>query len=116
MKSFFRLFSIGIVLFLVSIFQLSAQNDSIKKSRGDTLVIVGVGDVMLGTIIPSREFLPSGEDCSKEFQNVKHIFQQADVAFCNLEGVFTDSPNGHKPCNNDNCDWMTEAGRMTRDE
>lgn len=103
MKTFFRLFSLCGVLFLVSIFQLSAQNDSIKKSTNDTLVIVGVGDVMLGTIIPSREFLPSGEDCSKEFQNVKHIFQQADVAFCNLEGVFTDTPNGHKPCNNDNC-------------
>jgi len=81
---------------------LSAQipADSLSK---DTLVIVGVGDVMMGTIIPSRIYLPKGEDCSNEFVNVKDIIQKADVAFCNLEGVFTDTPDNHKPCKGDNC-------------
>ncbi len=39
---------------------LFAQNiaDTTKK---DTLVIVGVGDVMMGTIIPSRIYLGSAE-------------------------------------------------------
>jgi poly-gamma-glutamate capsule biosynthesis protein CapA/YwtB (metallophosphatase superfamily) len=60
---------------------------------------------MLGTIIPSREFLPPGEDCSKEFSNVQHIFQQADVAFCNLEGVFTDTPAGRKSCKDASNCW-----------
>jgi poly-gamma-glutamate capsule biosynthesis protein CapA/YwtB (metallophosphatase superfamily) len=99
-----RLHLLKVLMLLLSLFPsvLYAQNSSDSTSH-DTLVIVGVGDVMLGTIIPSRVYLPAGEDCSKEFTNVKDIFQKADVAFCNLEGVFTDTPNGKKPCNNDNC-------------
>ncbi|MEI6123609.1 MAG: CapA family protein [Bacteroidota bacterium] len=91
------------VSFFVNIAGALAQTDTLHQPATDTLVIVGVGDVMLGTIIPSREFLPAGEDCSKEFSNVSQIIQAADVAFCNLEGVFTDTPAGRKPCNNDNC-------------
>jgi poly-gamma-glutamate capsule biosynthesis protein CapA/YwtB (metallophosphatase superfamily) len=94
-------FFIVIVLIFLSTL-LCAQKPSDSTSK-DTLVIVGVGDVMLGTIIPSRTYLPTGEDCSKEFQNVKDIISKADVAMCNLEGVFTDTPNGHKPCKGDNC-------------
>ncbi len=88
------------LIFLPSL--LPAQNP-VDSTSQDTLVIVGVGDVMLGTIIPTRVYLPAGEDCSKEFTNVKDIFQKADVAFCNLEGVFTDTPDHHKPCSGDNC-------------
>ena len=81
-----------VFLIVITIFPsfLFAQNPSDSTSH-DTLVIVGVGDVMLGTIISSRIYLPAGEDCSKEFTNVKDILQKADVTFCNLEGVFTDT-------------------------
>ncbi len=103
MRKYFFFIVLFSFSFCANIINVSAQTDSIKKPGRDTLVIVGVGDVMMGTIIPSREFLPAGEDCSKEFTNVKQIIQSADVAFCNLEGVFTDTPNGHKPCNNNNC-------------
>jgi hypothetical protein len=92
------------LIFVFIFFQslIFAQNISDSTSK-DTLVIVGVGDVMLGTIIPSRTYLPAGEDCSKEFTNVKEIIQKADAAFCNLEGVFTDTPDGKKPCKKDDC-------------
>lgn len=79
-------------------------NDSIveKNVLVDTIIIAGVGDIMLGTIIPSREFLPRNEDCSGELAPLSEYFKSADVAFCNLEGVFTDTPAGRKSCKNPN--------------
>jgi poly-gamma-glutamate capsule biosynthesis protein CapA/YwtB (metallophosphatase superfamily) len=81
--------------------------DSTKKEQtktNDTLIIAGVGDIMLGTIIPSRAYLPPSEDCSGELKPTEDYFRSADVAFCNLEGVFTDTPAGRKSCKNpDNC-------------
>ncbi len=97
--------SIILLLFYIISFNVAAQDTIQTQKTKDTLVIVGVGDVMLGTIIPSREFLPPNEDCSNEFVNVKHIFQSADVAFCNLEGVFTDTPTGRKSCKNSSNCW-----------
>lgn len=81
--------------------------DTIKGGKAlanDTLIIAGVGDIMLGTIIPSRSFLPPNEDCSGELAPTADYFLSADVAFCNLEGVFTDTPAGRKSCKDpDNC-------------
>lgn len=93
------------LLLIFFVFSAQAQDTTQTIASKDTIVIVGVGDVMLGTIIPSREFLPPNESCSNEFVNVKHIFQNADVAFCNLEGVFTDTPAGRKSCKNTNSCW-----------
>jgi hypothetical protein len=71
--------------------------DSIRK-LGDTVLIAGVGDIMLGTIIPTRSYLPPNENCSGELAPTSQYFKDADVAMCNLEGVFTDSPEGRKSC------------------
>jgi poly-gamma-glutamate capsule biosynthesis protein CapA/YwtB (metallophosphatase superfamily) len=82
--------------------------DSVKSPKAkeqDTIVIAGVGDIMLGTIIPSRQFLPANEDCSGELKPTSGYFQSADVAFCNLEGVFTDTPAGRKSCKDPNNCW-----------
>ncbi len=77
----------------------------VVNAEADTLIIAGVGDIMLGTIIPSREFLPPGEDCSGELKPTMEYFKTADVAFCNLEGVFTDTPEGRKSCKDPNNCW-----------
>jgi len=97
--------SIILLLFYIFSFNVAAQDTTQTQNTKDTLVIVGVGDVMLGTIIPTREFLPPNEDCSNEFVNVKEILQSADVAFCNLEGVFTDTPTGRKSCKDASNCW-----------
>jgi hypothetical protein len=85
----------------------NTPDDSTKTTVAkteDTIIIAGVGDVMLGTIIPSRESLPPNEDCSGELLPTSEYFKSANVAFCNFEGVFTDTPVGRKSCNNpDNC-------------
>jgi len=69
-------------------------------SSKDTVKIVAVGDIMMGTIYPNREFLPPNNDCSRSFSMVKQYFTNADVVFGNLEGVLTDSNVGAKQCRN----------------
>ncbi len=64
----------------------------------DTLTLAVVGDIMLGTAYPGREFLPPGNDCSPLMANVKSYLQKADVAFCNLEGTLTDTLTNVKTC------------------
>lgn len=70
------------------------------SSAIDTVRIVAVGDMMLGTHYPSKEHLPPNSDCSSELKNVKHILKSGDITFGNLEGVLTDSQAGAKRCNN----------------
>jgi len=71
----------------------------------DTLTILGVGDIMLGTLVPSTAYLPKNNDCSPELEPTTYILKDADVSFCNLEGVFTDTPNGAKNCGDSKNCW-----------
>ncbi|MDR1225345.1 MAG: CapA family protein [Prevotellaceae bacterium] len=64
----------------------------------DTLTIAAVGDIMMGTAYPGREYLPPNNDCLPLMANVKPYLQKADVTFCNLEGPLTDSLKNVKTC------------------
>ena len=66
----------------------------------DTVQIVAVGDIMMGTIYPNGEYLPPNNDCSRSFSMVKQYFENADIVFGNLEGALTDVKTGAKNCNN----------------
>lgn len=63
----------------------------------DTLKIVAVGDIMLGTMYPDSSFLPDF-DVSRLFRPLKKYLQGADVCFGNLEGVLTDDLSQAKEC------------------
>lgn len=57
----------------------------------DTLSIIMVGDIMMGTTFPEvRLPLDDGKDI---FSNVSEILKNADLTMGNLEGPFTDSKN-----------------------
>jgi poly-gamma-glutamate capsule biosynthesis protein CapA/YwtB (metallophosphatase superfamily) len=60
-------------------------------SAQDTLTIVAVGDVMLGTIFPKRSDLADEETAKHFFDEVKPYFEGGDIVFCNMEGVLADS-------------------------
>lgn len=64
----------------------------------DTLKIIGVGDLMLGTNFPSEKYLPAndGKDLLRE---VTPIIQSADLTFGNLEGVILSGEGDVKKCN-----------------
>ena len=69
-------------------------------AKGDTIQIVAVGDIMMGTIFPNGEYLPPRKDCSPQLSEVASILSTGDIVFGNLEGVLTDSKAGAKRCNN----------------
>lgn len=85
--------------FLASVLLISAPIYGYAQSS-DTIKIVAVGDIMMGTIYPDRQYLPKGNDCSPQLSEVKSILKSGDVVFANLEGVLTDSNAGAKRCNN----------------
>ncbi|MDR2139362.1 MAG: CapA family protein [Tannerella sp.] len=63
----------------------------------DTVVVIGTGDIMLGSNYPSEAKLPPG-DGKELFRNVKDILRDAHVTFGNLEGCFLNSGGTPKPC------------------
>jgi poly-gamma-glutamate capsule biosynthesis protein CapA/YwtB (metallophosphatase superfamily) len=69
-----------------------AKSDSIQ-----TVSIIGTGDIMLGSNYPSSSILPPN-DGRDLFQHVKHILQQSDVTFGNLEGCFLNQGGSAKAC------------------
>lgn len=66
--------------------------------KPDTISIIGVGDIMLGTAFPLEKYLPPNDDCAPLLEEVKPILQSADVTFGNLEGCFLDSGPTTKKC------------------
>ncbi|MCF6365507.1 MAG: CapA family protein [Bacteroidales bacterium] len=70
------------------------------KPELDTISIIGVGDMMLGTNFPtSPNYLPPNNDCKPLIAPVVHILRDADLTFGNNEGVYSDKPELARPCN-----------------
>ena len=62
----------------------------------DTLLIGGVGDIMIGTNYPAGHLPP--DDGKFIFDPVKKYLQQPDLMFGNAEGTFLDSGGQMKSC------------------
>jgi len=70
----------------------------ISAQANDTLTIIGVGDIMMGSNYPESVLPPqNGALLMKE---VEHILKNADVTFGNLEGTLLDSGGTPKTCRN----------------
>lgn len=85
------------VLWSFSSKQAQSQETAYQK---DTIQIVAVGDIMMGTMFPNRAHLPPNNDCSGSFAHVKPYFAGADILFGNLEGALVRSTAGAKKCFN----------------
>lgn len=83
------------ILLALMIFAISLDSWS-----ADTLRIVGVGDINLGTAYPSRDYLPPKDNSAPLIEPAKQFVKGADMAFCNLEGPFTEHPTPAKSCSN----------------
>jgi hypothetical protein len=75
-------------------------DSTLQKAYNDTITIVGVGDIMLGTDYPSASYLPPSGTCTGIFNNVKPYMMNADITFGNLEGSFAGIHGKAKDCNN----------------
>lgn len=95
---------IGLVfLFIVVCHSTFAQQaDSVISSadttiiRKDTLSVIGVGDIMMGTNYPEYKLPPNDGDFL--MRGVEAVLNDADVTFGNLEGVLLDSGGTPKTC------------------
>jgi poly-gamma-glutamate capsule biosynthesis protein CapA/YwtB (metallophosphatase superfamily) len=91
--------SILIFLFtLICFFTVGQDSLSIKSDslRVDTLTIIGVGDIMMGTNYPENKLPP--RDGAFLLRDVEAVLRDADVTFGNLEGVLLDSGGTPKTC------------------
>jgi poly-gamma-glutamate capsule biosynthesis protein CapA/YwtB (metallophosphatase superfamily) len=79
-----------LIILLVFLYQVSTAQ---KK---DTLTIIGVGDIMMGTTYPQRS-LPI-QDGALLLSEVQHVLKNADVTFGNLEGTLLDEGGTPKTC------------------
>ncbi|MBN1250716.1 MAG: CapA family protein [Bacteroidales bacterium] len=98
-----------------------SQTEKSESNTNDTISIIGVGDIMLGTNYPkSPNYLPPNNNCKPLLEEVIHILKDADLTFGNNEGVYSDNTSTAKSCSSDNCyrfsmpekfaDCLTEAG------
>lgn len=63
---------------------------------GDTVTVIGVGDIMMGTLYPEAE-LPT-DSGAHLMEEVDSILQSADVTMGNLEGVLLNKGGTAKTC------------------
>lgn len=62
----------------------------------DTISIMGVGDIMMGTTYPNSSYLPPKN--TDPFKDVHSVLSTADVLFGNFEGTLTDTGTNAKNC------------------
>ena len=74
-----------------------AITDTIPLPGQDTVSIIGVGDIMMGTNYPEDKLPP--EDGVHLLRNVDAVLRDADVTFGNLEGTLLDDAGIPKKCN-----------------
>ena len=79
-------------LIVLSLILISAS----VSAQSDTLSIIGVGDIMMGTNYPENK-LPS-HDGEFLMKGVEAVLRDADVTFGNLEGTLLDSGGTPKTC------------------
>lgn len=78
------------------------KGETVKTSElieDSVIIIIGVGDIMLGTNFPSDSYLPPN-DGKDMLTPVKNILQDATVTFGNLEGVLLTGKGDVKKCQN----------------
>jgi len=87
--------TLRIVLDTALVAALAKSIDSLQTSV-DTLKIIAVGDIMMGTDYPNSTYLPAaGED---PFAGVSQLFKTGDIVFGNLEGTLSDTGKNAKHC------------------
>src|ERR1700743_147973 len=100
MKSYLRPLLIYTFLFQFAGIAFSQEINIVDAQKeAESVSIIGVGDVMLGTHYPSANYLPPN-DGKTILDSVKTYLRDADVTFGNLEGTMVDEGGEVKSCQN----------------
>lgn len=65
----------------------------------DTISIIAVGDMMLGTNYPNNSYLPRNLG-KQQLERIDSLLAGSDILFGNLEGVILNEGGEHKTCKN----------------
>ena len=86
-------------LFFIAVLSFLSTNSFAQNTDDQSITIIGVGDMMLGTNYPSASYLPAngGKDL---LSDVESILKDADLTFGNLEGTLLDKGGTVKRCKN----------------
>lgn len=84
---------------------------NIHRLIKDTVKIIGVGDIMLGTNFPKEKYLPA-DSGKKLLHYVKDILSNADVTFGNHEGVILNEGGKQKECENPDLCYLFRSPEM----
>ena len=71
-------------------------NDTIIEKK--SITIIGVGDIMFGTLFPSPGYLPPGNNPRRLIENLIDTLRTSDITFGNLEGSFLNEGVPFKKC------------------
>lgn len=71
----------------------------IERLLPDTVTIMAVGDIMMGTKFPNSTYLPGGNG-EYLWDDTREILRSADITFGNLEGTVLDGEGVPKKCSN----------------
>lgn len=91
------LFLVASIMMFSYLFAHSTDSLSIKLPS-DTLSIIGVGDLMLGSTYPEGSLLPPDMNCDILLNDVAPILQNATLTMGNLEGCLSDNASREKFC------------------
>lgn len=84
------------ILFQHDSVDVAAQQNT--DTIAQTISIIAVGDIMLGTNFPSAKYLPPQNDCWPLLEEAAPVLQSADIRFGNLEGCFLNEGPVVKKC------------------
>ncbi len=84
-------FSLLVLFVLISLFSVNAQQDTL-------ISFIGVGDMMLGTDFPKKEYLPPNNDPQPYVSEAIPYLQNADLTLGNLETCLLDEGPVVKRC------------------
>lgn len=77
------------------------SDDAVRNFEKDTLTIIGVGDIMMGSNYPDSSLLPPNQ-ARGLMAEVSDILSKADITMGNLEGVLLNEGGTPKNCKNPN--------------
>ncbi len=83
------LFTAALILFMLT--------GSLAQERKDTITVLAVGDIMLGTNFPDASYLPP-DSARTLLKPLSALLQSADLSFANLEGVLLNQGGTSKKC------------------
>ncbi|MFN5432884.1 MAG: CapA family protein, partial [Cyclobacteriaceae bacterium] len=79
------------------VFPLLLLLEPLAAQNKDTITVIGVGDIMMGSNYPNDSKLPT-QDGLLLMKQVEPILKNADVTFGNLEGVLLNQGGTAKTC------------------